>query len=667
MHENRLIHEKSPYLLQHAHNPVDWYPWGEQAFAEARRTDRPIFLSIGYSTCHWCHVMEHESFEDAQVADVLNSGFVAVKVDREERPDIDAVYMAVCQAMTGSGGWPLTILMTPEQKPFWAGTYLPKRSRYGQPGLIGLLKRVSQLWKTEREQLLQAGDDIAAHVARHAEYGAQAPQTALLHAAADQFRASFDPVNGGFGDAPKFPSPHNLLFLIDYARREDTEDALHMAAKTLTQMARGGLFDQIGGGFSRYSTDRRWLAPHFEKMLYDNALLAYVYLEAFAQDGRPFWETVARRTLDYVLRELTSPDGAFYCGQDADSGGEEGAYYLLTPKLAEQALGAQDAARFCRWYDITAHGNFEGKSIANLLDNTAYEQDPDGFDGLRKKLLDDRRGRAALHRDDKVLTAWNALMIAALAKAYRTLGDTRYLDAANRAASFLRANLAGPDGRLWLRWRAGETANAGQLDDYAFYAWALLELYAADFDAAHLEEAIGLMQTLQAHFWDEQDGGFFLTADDAERLIARPKEVYDGAMPSGNAAAGLVLARLWKLTGDPVWQARADGQLAFLAGGAQAYPAGHCFSLLAMGEALYPSRELVCAAGRAIPDGLRTLAERHRLHTLVKTRANAALLERLAPFTAAYPIPKDGALFYLCQNGACAAPVESLGALDRLL
>ena len=667
MHENRLIHEKSPYLLQHAHNPVDWYPWGEQAFAAARRAGRPVFLSIGYSTCHWCHVMERESFEDAQAAGVLNSGFISIKVDREERPDIDAVYMAVCQAMTGSGGWPLTILMTPEQKPFWAGTYLPKYSRYGQPGLIDLLKRVSLLWRTEREQLLQAGDEIAAYIAQSGPGGAQAPQPALLHTAAGQLRAAFDPADGGFGDAPKFPSPHNLLFLMNYARWEKSADTRSMAERTLTQMARGGLFDQVGGGFSRYSTDRRWLAPHFEKMLYDNALLAYAYLDAFSQDGRPCWETTARRTLDYVLRELTSPEGAFYCGQDADSGGEEGAYYLLTPQSVEQALGAQDAARFCRWYGITESGNFEGRSIANLLENTAYEQEPEGFGRLRERLLDFRRSRAALHRDDKVLTAWNALMIAALSKAYRTLGDARYLDAARRAAAFLHASLTGPDGRLWLRWRDGEAANMGQLDDYAFYAWALLELYAADFDAAHLEEAVSMMQTLQAHFWDGQEGGFFLTADDAERLITRPKEVYDGAMPSGNAAAGLVLERLWKLTGDPVWQTRADGQLAFLASKAQPYPAGHCFSLLAMGEALYPSRELVCATSGTVPDGLLALAERRRLHTLIKTPSNAALLERLAPFTAAYPIPEDGALFYLCQNGACAAPAGSVQALVRLL
>ncbi|WP_066452590.1 thioredoxin domain-containing protein [Anaerotruncus rubiinfantis] len=667
MSENRLIHEKSPYLLQHAHNPVEWYPWGAEAFEAALREDKPIFLSIGYSTCHWCHVMERESFEDAQAAELLNRAFIAIKVDREERPDIDAVYMAVCQALTGAGGWPLTILMGPDQKPFWAGTYLPKRSRYGQLGLVELLEQVSSLWRTGREQLLQAGDEIAAHIASQKPARAAEPDKALPRAAAALFRRGFDPRNGGFGNAPKFPAAHNLLFLMEYSRLNKDADAMSMAETTLIQMARGGLFDQVGGGFSRYSTDEKWLAPHFEKMLYDNALLTYAYLEAFARTGREFYRGIVRRTLDYVLRELTGPEGEFYCGQDADSGGEEGRYYLFTPDEVKNVLGQEDGDRFCRWYDVTARGNFEGKNIPNLLGNDSFEQDSLELADMRERLSRYRRSREELHRDDKVLTAWNALMIAALAKAYRVLGEVRYLEAANRAAAFLRENLTRPDGRLWLRWREGEAAHDGQLDDYAFYAWALLELYAAGADISHLREAIRLSGELETHFWDARRGGFHLTAADAEQLITRPKEVYDGAMPSGNSAAGLVLIRLWKLTGESRWQALADRQLAFLAGSAGDYPSGHCFALLALMEALYPSRELVCASADTPPEGLREIAEQYRLYTLVKTRENAEQLAICAPFTGSYPLPQAGTAFYLCQNGSCAAPVTSLSQLEKLL
>lgn len=610
--------------------------------------------------------MERESFEDNDVAAMLNGGFVAVKVDREERPDVDAVYMTVCQALTGSGGWPLTILMTPDQKPFWAGTYLPKRSRYGQPGLMELLGRVKSLWKKDRERLLQTGDEIAAHIAVQESTAGAVPDRGLLHQAAALFRRRFDSENGGFGEAPKFPTPHNLLFLLEYARLENNADALRMAETTLTQMARGGIFDQVGGGFSRYSTDERWLAPHFEKMLYDNALLAYAYLEAFAWTGRIFYRTVAVRTLDYVLRELTGLMGEFYCGQDADSEGEEGRYYLFTPNEVKKVLGREDGQTVCQRYNITDFGNFEGKSIPNLLENADYEQEPPMLSEMRGKLYRYRLTRAKLHKDDKALTSWNGLMIAALAKAFRVLGDRDYLLAAQRARAFIMEKLTTPDGRLWLRWRDGDAAHPGQLDDYAFYAWALLELYAADFDAACLREAARLMDQVQERFQDKKRGGFFLTAQDAEQLIARPKEDYDGALPSGNSVAGFVLTRLWKLTGEEKWRDSAERQLAFLAGRVRESPTGHTFGLLALCEVLYPTRELVCAA-QIPPDGLRELTQRRRLHTLVKTPENAGALAEAAPFTAAYPIPETGAAYYLCENGACAKPVFDLDSLERLL
>lgn len=667
MPENRLIDEKSPYLLQHAHNPVDWYPWGQEAFEEARRADKPIFLSIGYSTCHWCHVMERESFTQTEVADSLNRDFVAIKVDREERPDVDAVYMTACHLLNGSGGWPLSILMTPDQKPFWAGTYLPKHTQHGRMGLLDLLEKASDLWKNDREQLLQAGDEITGYLFKASQTPSASLGKELFHTAVAFFSDRFDPQNGGFGQAPKFPTPHNLLFLMRYGKWEEQPKVLQMAEVTLTQMARGGIFDQIGGGFSRYSTDEKWLAPHFEKMLYDNALLAYVYLDAFVATGDTFYRTIAQRTLEYVRKELTGPQGEFYCGQDADSDGEEGKYYLFTPQEVQTVLGHQTAEQFCNWYGVTAGGNFEGKSILSLLENPDYKQEPQEMASARQRLYDFRLARTTLHRDDKVLTAWNALMIAALAKAYRVLGNTAYLQAAKQGDHFILQNLTVPHGRLWLRWREGHAAYAGHLDDYAFYAWALLELYAADFDVTCLEHAVNIAKMMHQHFWDEDKGGFFLTADDAEPLITRPKEVYDGAIPSGNSVAGLVLTQLWILTADEFWHTLAQQQLAFLAGSAQTFPAGHCFALQSIAQFLYPSRQLVCVTASHLPDGLRELAEQHQLYTLLKTPENADLLAKLAPYTAAYPIPAAGAVFYLCQNETCSAPVNDLETLKKML
>ena len=663
---NRLSQEKSPYLLQHAHNPVNWYPWGEEAFAKARGEEKPVFLSIGYSTCHWCHVMERESFETEEAAAVLNRDFVAVKVDREERPDVDAVYMEVCQAMTGTGGWPLTILMTPEQKPFWSGTYLPLHSRYGQPGLVELLEETARLWREARELLLEAGDRIASHAASRQEGEAREPDRALLRAAADRFRHSFDREYGGFGTAPKFPSPQNLLFLMRWADLEQDPQARSMAETTLTQMARGGLFDQIGGGFSRYSTDEKWLAPHFEKMLYDNALLAFTYAAASGETGNGFYAGAARRTLDYVLRELLLPEGGFCCGQDADSGGVEGKYYLFTPEEICRELGEKEGKAFCRRCGIAPGGNFEGKSIPNLLEDPGYASAWKDTEAACARLYEYRLSREPLHRDDKVLTAWNALMIAALSKASLLWDDPRYPEAAEAACGFLRKHLTAPDGRLLLRWRDGQAAYAGQLDDYAFFAWALLELYAARQDVSCLLEAQELAKWMETLFWDGENGGFYRTPSDGETLISRPKELYDGAMPSGNSAAALVLVRLAKLTGEPRWQELADRQLAYLAGNIREYPAGYCFALLAFCEALYPSRELLCACAGAPPAGLRELAGLPGLHLLVKTPENAEALSSAAPFTALYPLPEQGEAYYLCTGGACAAPVSSLEELKKL-
>ncbi len=666
---NRLGKEKSPYLLQHAGNPVDWYPWGGEAFQKASEEDKPVFLSIGYSTCHWCHVMAHESFEDPGVAAVLNRDFVSVKVDREERPDIDAVYMQVCQTLTGGGGWPLTVLLTPEQKPFWAGTYLPREAAYGRMGLLELLAAVKAQWDSGREALLEAGESITALLRQREVRAPQEaqPDKALLHRAARALQQLFDPRWGGFGPAPKFPTPHQLLFLLQYSLLEQDQTALHMAEHTLRQMYRGGIFDHLGGGFSRYATDVRWLVPHFEKMLYDNALLALAYLEAYQITRRPLYRTVAERTLSYVLRELTHPQGGFGCGQDADSDGVEGKFYVFTRAEINAVLGAADGSLFSQWFGVTDQGNFEGKNILNLLANPQYEAPDVGIRDMAEKLCTYRLGRTGLHKDDKVLTSWNALMIAALARAGWLLERQDYLEAAKKAQAFLRDTMTDGRGGLKLRWREGETAHSGQLDDYAFYAFALQELYRATYEAAYLAEAVRIAEEMTARFGEEDRGGFFLYDKEGEQLIHRPKETFDGALPSGNAVAAVVLVRLAAWTGAVRWQQLSRRQLSFLAEVMQREPLGHSMALLALSHVLYPARELICATAEAeAPPELFSLLRQKpypHLTLLVKTRDSRDTLARIAPFTESYPIPDTGTLYYLCQNGACALPADSLQAL----
>ena len=662
---NRLKQEKSPYLMQHGENPVDWYPWCEEAFQKAAREDKPIFLSIGYSTCHWCHVMAHESFEDPEVADLLNREFISIKVDREERPDIDAVYMSVCQAMTGSGGWPLTIFMTPEQKPFFAGTYFPKYGGYGRFGLIDLLERVADLWKNNREELLRAGNQITEAINQGQTGNGSKPDRRLVERAYSQLTQRFDHKWGGFGAAPKFPTPHNLLFLMRYADTMQDSNAMKMVEITLEDIAKGGIFDHIGGGFSRYSTDEMWLVPHFEKMLYDNALLLIAYVKAYQHTKRECFADTARRTADYILRELIDEEGGCYCGQDADSEGVEGKYYVFTPEEAKAVLGEVDGDEFCRLYDITDSGNFEGKSIPNRIHTS--ENGWDLSDPRLEKLYEYRLNRTKLHKDDKILLFWNAWTIIALAKAGQILEEPSYLDAAVRIHVFIDSKMVTGNDRLYLRYRDGEAAYVGQLEDYAVYALALLELYRATFDVNYLKAAVHRAKQMVELFEDKNKGGYFMTAFDGEQLIARPKETYDGAMPSGNSVAAMVLQTLASLTGEPEWQAAADRQLFFLAGEIGEYPSASCFGVLAMMEALYPHRELVCATSDGLPDELKNYLKSRPaddLQVLLKTRENADVLSKCAPFTKDYPIPEQGAMYYLCENGACKAPVSDFSQLN---
>lgn len=634
---NRLGNEKSPYLLQHRDNPVDWYPWGKEAFAKAEAEDKPIFLSIGYSTCHWCHVMAHESFEDSEVAAVLNESFVCIKVDREERPDVDAVYMRACQAMTGSGGWPMTVFLTPERKPFFAGTYFPKHGRFGQFGLIELLQRVSELWETNRESLLKSAEDITAAISGQAAKSG-APSDELLKRAFRSLKRSFDPKWGGFGPAPKFPTPHNLLFLMQCG---DTE----MVEATLTAMARGGIFDQIGGGFSRYSTDAMWLTPHFEKMLYDNALLIMAYSEAAQRTQSEFFHTVAKRTADYVIRELMSPEGGCFCGQDADSEGVEGKYYLFSPEEIKAVLGEAEGEEFGRVYGIS-----EKNGIPNRIESKAAMWE----ESRLQKLYDYRKNRTHLHTDDKILLSWNAWTIIAFVKCGCTAE-------AFKIQSFIESRITDGDNRLYLRYRDGEAANDGQLEDYAVYALALLSLYGETFDVSFLEQAIFRAQQM-LDFFEDKDGGYFLTAHDAEELISRPKETYDGAIPSGNSVAAMVLESLARLTGETSWREAADRQLRFLAGQTQEYPAGSCYAMLAMDRAFGLSRELI-VCGSEIPREIKDI-NANNLSILFKSDENAERLAKCAPFTADYPVPTQCTSYYLCEGGSCHRAVTDFKELN---
>ncbi len=670
---NQLINEMSPYLLQHAYNPVSWYPWGKKAFEKAKAEDKLVFLSIGYSTCHWCHVMAHESFENEDVAEVLNRDFVAVKVDREERPDIDSVYMSVCQALTGSGGWPLTIIMTPEQKPFYAATYLPKSSRWGSAGLMDILDSIQRMWKNDRTRVLEAGEEITGLLNKENHFQPEtdeAPSRELLQTASNTLLRSFDKHWGGFHRAPKFPMAHNLIFLFRHYLLEGDGTSLFMAEKTLKQMYQGGIYDHIGGGFSRYSTDERWLVPHFEKMLYDNALLLYAYTEGFQITGNRFYAMVSKGILDYVLSVLTDENGGFYCGQDADSEGVEGKFYVFEKKEITDILGEEQGEILCKWFSITETGNFEGKNIPNLINNEEFETENQEIKTLCQKLYQYRLKRTVLHTDDKILTSWNGLMIGGLAKAYKVIGDSRYLEAAQKAGAFIENKLKTVDNRLFIRYREGEVAHDGQLDDYAFYAFGLLELYEASLSVTYLKQAADICQKMVDLFFDESQGGFFMYAHDRDRLITRPMEFYDGAMPSGNSAAAYVISRLYHLTGEVRWQEILEKQISLMAGYVVQSPANHCFSLMAFQTLLYPSVEIVAvSAGEPGSEEVKELQKETtgNISLLWKTAGNQKELSETAPFTADYPIPDSKTKYYVCSGGACLQPVDNLEEVRHLI
>ena len=593
--------------------------------------------------------MEHESFEDLETAEFLNEHYVSIKVDKEERTDIDSVYMRVCQAMTGSGGWPLTIFMTPDKKPFYAGTYFPNRSRRGYPGFMDLLEIISEQWNIQRAELLEASEKITLH-AQSIDLPVKKPETRLEllpEKCVARLKAAFDETHGGFGKAPKFPTPHNLIFLLDYYRKLQDPACLRMTEKTLIQMYKGGIFDHIGYGFSRYSTDRQWLAPHFEKMLYDNALLLMTYTQAFMETNISFYKDVAYKIIEYVFRELTTPEGGFYSAQDADSDGEEGKYYVFTPDEIIKALGEDSGRQFNALYNITAEGNFEGRNIPNLLkcpNPSSVGPDSETLAILRAF----RASRAALHKDDKILTAWNGLMIAALAGAYKAFGDDALLAAAEKAVEYLEKILA-DGGWLYASFRNGRRGNIGFLDDYACYSLALIELYEATLNDIYLERATQLCEMSVREFYDNGQGGFHLYGKSSEKLLFAPKETYDGAMPSGNSVMSWNLLMLSKLSADKQWERLAEEQIVFMTEQSAGYPEGHCFFMKALMLRLYPPKEIVCVLNDA--------------GDLDKTRAalpKDSIIRVMPQPTDMYPLKNSRTTFYVCEGNRCLPPVNEL-------
>jgi uncharacterized protein YyaL (SSP411 family) len=686
---NRLKDEKSPYLLQHADNPVNWYPWGEEAFEAARAADKPIFLSIGYSTCHWCHVMEHESFEDAEVAALMNDAFVCVKVDREERPDIDNVYMTVCQMMTGSGGWPLTIMITPDKAPFFAATYIPKTSRFGRVGMLELIPRVKELWTARRSEVNDATRRIVGALEQiSADTPGEDLEGPVLDKAYRQLAERFDVTYGGFGHEPKFPTPHNLLFLLRYWRRTGDEKALEMVEHTLQMIRRGGIYDHLGLGFHRYSTDERWLLPHFEKMLYDQALLVMAYTEAYQATGKATYAQTAREILSYVLRDMTSPEGGFYSAEDADSEGEEGKFYVWAEEEIRQVLG-DDADLVIQVYGVEQAGNFTEEATGrkpgtNVLHMKQALEDVAGRLGMPPPELEDRltraRHRLFTHReqrihplkDDKLLTDWNGLMIAAMSKAAQALGRPEYTAAARRAADFMLARMRRSDGRLLHRYRDGDAGIPANLSDYAFLTWGLIELYEACFEVRYLEAALDLNRLMLDNFRDEAGGGFYLTPDDGEDLPVRRKEAYDGAIPSGNSVAMLNLLRLGRMTGDSELERHAADLGRAFSGGVSEMPLGHTQMLVAADFAMGPSYEVVIAGDPAAADTremLKNLRKAFLPNKVVLLRPDEPepAIAGVAEFTKGQRSIDGKATAYVCLNFNCELPTTDASRMLELL
>ena len=688
---NRLLKEKSPYLQQHAYNPVEWYPWSTEAFEKAQREDKPIFLSIGYSTCHWCHVMERESFEDPAVAALINNSFVPIKVDREERPDIDSTYMAVSAAMTGSAGWPLTIVMNSEKEPFFAATYIPKESRFGTMGLLELLPNITNLWKTERKQLTQLANRVLSEIKTTQGYaGASTLSPDLLEEAYSNLCLRFDETHGGFGRAPKFPTPHNLLFLLRYWKKTGESPALRMVEKTLDAMCLGGIHDHLGYGFHRYSTDSSWLVPHFEKMLYDQALLLMAYTEAYQATGKREYAETAKEIALYVLRDMTSPEGGFYSAEDADSEGEEGKFYLWSEAEIRRTLPSDEADLAVKLFKVNEKGNFTDPSTSkrtkkNILHlsrqlselATDLGLSPEALNlkvsALKSTLYQEREKRKHPSKDDKILTDWNGLMIASLAKAAQAFDEPNYAEAAEKAARFILSRMCDPDGKLRHRYRSGEAAIPGFLDDYAFFIWGLLDLFEATFDASYLSRALQLNGILLRDFGQDAEGGFFLTSASAEELPVRSKEHYDSALPSGNSATVLNLLRLSHITSNPELERRANQTMGAFSQNIAASPEAHTLMLSALSFALGPSHEVVIVGRKESEDTtamVKAVRRRYLPNKVILLRPidrDPPEIDSIAEFIRHYESTGTISTAYVCHNHRCSLPTTDIEEMLRLL
>ena len=644
---NQLKSETSPYLLQHAENPVNWYPWCEEAFDKAKTENKPIFLSIGYSTCHWCHVMAHESFEDNKTAEILNKYFISIKVDREERPDIDSVYMSVCQAFTGSGGWPMSIFMTWDKKPFFAGTYFPPQSRYGMPSFSELLNAIANQWYSNQKDLLESAEKIIKHLINTQSDEKTQTNSDLIQRAVQILEHTFDSTHGGFGDAPKFPTPHNLLFLMLYAKQNNKSDALKMAEKTLLQMRKGGIFDHIGYGFSRYSTDKYYLAPHFEKMLYDNALLIIAYSSLYSITKNNIYLDTAEKTAEYILNEMTSEDGGFYSAQDADSEGIEGKYYTFSLKEIINILGEENGREFAEVFDITDGGNFEGVNIPNLLKSNNLRAE---FQDEIKKLYTYRKNRFKLHLDDKILLSWNSMMIAALSMLYRVTRNKKYLNAAQKSQKFIEMNLS--DGvRLYTSFRDGKCSKHAFLDDYAFYVTALTELYDTTLDKDYLEKAEKFCKETVRMFMDDNNGGFYLCESNSTELFINPKENYDGAIPSGNSVMTYILVRLYQITEKDEYKELLEKQITFMSAKTQEYPSGNSMFLISLQMNENPIPHITIA--------LKEHADLNQIREKLPFIANVLVVTD----STKYPFLNNQTTFYVCKNRNCLPPTHDIKSL----
>lgn len=699
-YSNRLANEKSPYLLQHANNPVDWYPWGPEAFRKARKEDKPIFLSIGYSTCHWCHVMAEESFSNKEIADILNKNFVSIKVDKEERPDIDNFYMASVMAMTGSGGWPLTVFITPDKKPFFGGTYFPPESMYGRPGLKTLLLSVRQAWDEKRADLLSAGDAIIKGIRESESYtkAGDYSKEAIITTAYLQLKAGFDPDHGGFSNAPKFPMGHSISFLLRYGKRHPDSDAVNMVNKTLIAMRNGGMYDQLGGGFHRYSTDGAWFLPHFEKMLYDQAILSKAYLEAYQLTKDARYAVTAKEIFEYVLSTMSDTGGGFYSAQDADSPlpenpkeKSEGVFYLWSKGEIEQALGREEGNIFSYTYGVLPDGNIDRDphnefGETNILflkhspEETAeyFKKDTASIrnviDRARKKLYKVRAGRPSPHRDEKVLVSWNGLMISSLAYGSRVLGEERYARAAERSAEFILSNLVTKDGRLLHRYVDGDYGIPGNIDDYAFFVHGLIDLYEATFDPRYIEYSKKLADKMIELFLDEESGGFFFTAHDADDLPVRQKKLHGGALPSGNSIAILDLIRLSYILADPEYENRAERFFKSFSKEISSAPSAYIYSVIALDFLSGPSREIVIVEGESgagLDDLLEAIYNQFIPNKVVVLKPNdkimASKVVRVIPLVKDYIAIDGRTTVYVCKDRVCSMPTGSIEKVKELL